>query len=92
MKKVCAFVAFAMISLATTSAHAQSTISPVPGAPDRPHEPTPTTGSLDKVSGQQRSDGQMMSTTPSGSSTMAGKKAARKEMKMQKKATKAGSK
>ena len=99
MKKVCAFVAFALISLATTSAHAQSTISPVPGAPDRPHEPSPTTGSLDKVSGQQRSDGQMMSTTPRGTggvnagrnSTMAGKKSARKEMKMQKKATKAGS-
>jgi hypothetical protein len=97
MKKVLALAAFVLTSLAATSAHAQSTISPVPGAPDRPHETAPTTAPLDQVTGQTRSDGQMTSAnggTTTGStkmrrsSDMAAKKEARKEMKMKKKSNK----
>ena len=99
MKKLLAFAAFALISLAATSAHAQSTISPVPGAPDRPHEPAPTTAPLDQVTGQTRSDGQMMPNNRSqykGTKMRTGsaanpRKEARREMKMEKKNSKMGS-
>lgn len=60
MKKLLAFAAFAFISLAATSAHAQSTISPVPGAKDTPHEPMPTNAPDQQPYGAMRSKGQQM--------------------------------
>jgi len=99
MKKVFAIAAFAFVSLAATSAHAQSTISPVPGAPDRPHEPAPTVDANDQISGPRRSKDQQMAGTRSRYKTRktsgsnmspADRKEDRKEMKMRKKADKAG--
>ena len=99
MKKIITLAAFALISLAATSAHAQSTISPVPGAPDRPHETSPTIDANDQISGQRRSDGQQVAGTRSryktkktnGNMSAADRKEDRKEMKMRKKTNKAGS-
>jgi hypothetical protein len=96
MKKVLFSTAFALLCLATSSAHAQSTISPVPGAPDRPHQPAPTTAPNDQVYGDSRSASQALPnkrgqykekhTRGSRMSTPA-----RKEMKMQRKMDKSGS-
>lgn len=100
MKKAIALAAFAFVSLATTSAHAQSTISPVPDAPDRPHQTAPTVSPNDQVTGQTRSDGQQMPNARSqykpermrnAKKSMIGKKADRQEMKMQKRADRTGS-
>jgi hypothetical protein len=98
MKKAFAIAAFALVSLAATSAHAQSTISPVPGAPDRPHETSPTVDANDQISGPRRSADQQMAGTRSryktkrmsGALSPADRKEDRKEMKMRRKADKAG--
>jgi hypothetical protein len=60
MKNFLAIAAFALASLAATSAHAQSTISPVPGGADAPHQTAPTKAPDQSVYGQTRSDGQQM--------------------------------
>ncbi len=98
MKKVLALAVFAVLGLAATSAQAQSTISPVPGAPDRPHQTAPTVSPSDQITGQTRSDGQAAPAKQydtkrmrNAKMSMTGKKEERKEMKMQKKADKAGS-
>lgn len=97
MKKILASAAFALISLAATSAHAQSTISPVPGAPDKPHEPAPTSAPDQQIVGQTRSDSQLLPANGSqsngqnmsGNNTSASK-SARKQHKMKSKTTSTG--
>lgn len=98
MKNILTLAVFACLGFAATSVQAQSTISPVPGAVDRPHQTAPTASPSDQVTGQTRSDGQMAPAkqyntkrTRNAKMSMTGKKEERKEMKMQKKADKAGS-
>jgi hypothetical protein len=100
MKKAIARAAFAFMSLATISAHAQSTTPAVPSAPNQPQQTAPVVSPSTSVMGQTHADGQQMTNARSqykpermrnAKKLMTDKKADRQEMKMQKKADKAGS-
>lgn len=69
MKKLVAFAVFALVSLAATAAHAQSTISPVPGAKDTPHETSPSNVPSQDAYGSQKSADQKLNTKHSGNYT-----------------------
>lgn len=99
MKKALVLAAFTLASFTATAGHAQSTSSPVPGAPDRAQQTTPTVGGNNQVTSQTRFDGQQSPNVRSqykpermraAKMSMSAKKADRKEMRMQKKADKAG--
>ena len=60
MKKLLFFAAFALASLAASSAKAQSTISPVPGGKDTPHETQPSNIPSEDPYGKMRSPDQRL--------------------------------
>ena len=98
MKKVLALAAFAFAGLAVTATCAQPTT--VLGALDRPHQTTPAAANT-QATGQTHADGQTPATGTQykkynstkmrdAKMSMTAKKEERKEMRMQKKADKAG--